>query len=64
MFWKFLAGLAKGSFYISRSATAIGAAVVITVGVYDFLKARREQPRRRMRWTSSSALTNWSARSG
>lgn len=51
MFWKFLAGLAKGSFYISRSATALGAAVVITVGVYDFLKARqtRDEPRRRMR---------------
>jgi len=53
MFWKFLAGMAKGSFYISRSATALGAAVIITVGVYDFLKARRQReeelPRRRMR---------------
>ena len=54
MFWKFLAGLAKGSFYLSRTATALGAAVVISVGVYDFLKSRqtKELPaprRRRMR---------------
>jgi len=52
MFWKFLAGLSKATFHISRSATAIGAAVVISVGVYDFLKARKkrdEQPRRRLR---------------
>lgn len=52
MFWKVLAGMAKGSFYLSRTATALGAAVVITVGVYDFLKARKrhdEQPVRRIR---------------
>jgi len=48
MFWKVLAGMAKGSFYLSRTATALGAAVVISVGVYDMLKARqrREQARR------------------
>ena len=51
MFWKFLAGLAKGSFYLSRTATALGAAVIISVGVYDFLKSRRtdEAPQRRRR---------------
>lgn len=49
MIWKFLAGLAKGSFYLSRTATALGAAVVISVGVYDFLKSRQTEdaPRRR-----------------
>ena len=52
MFWNFLSGLAKGSFYLSRTATALGAAVVITVGVYDLLKERKrrdEEPRRRVR---------------
>lgn len=43
MFWKFLAGLSKATFHISRSATALGAAVVISVGVYDFLKARKKR---------------------
>jgi len=43
MFWKFLAGLSKATFHISRSATAIGAAVVITVSVYDLLKARNKR---------------------
>lgn len=45
MFWKFIAGLSKATFHLSRSATAIGAAVVISVGVYDFLKARRGRDR-------------------
>ena len=48
MFWRFLAGLSKATFHLSRSATALGAAVVISVGVYDFLKARsqRDETRR------------------
>ncbi len=52
MFWKFLAGMTKATFHLSRSATALGAAIVITVSVYDFLKSRRprdEVPRRRLR---------------
>lgn len=43
MFLKFLAGLSMATFHISRSMTAVGAAVVITFGVYDFLKARKKR---------------------
>lgn len=48
MFWKVLFGITKVSINLSRSATALGAAVVITVGVYDYLKSRNntEQARR------------------
>jgi len=49
MFWRFLTGLSKATFHLSRSATALGAAVVITIGVYDFLRARREHEERRDR---------------
>lgn len=41
MFWKVLSGLARGSFLLQRSVTALGVATIITIGVYDFLKARK-----------------------
>lgn len=48
MFWKFLSGMSKASFHLGRSATALGAAIIISVGVYDFLKARREREERQL----------------
>lgn len=44
MFWKILTGAAKAAFHLNRTVTGVGAAIVITVGVYDFLKHR---PKRR-----------------
>lgn len=41
MFWRIVLGVTKVSVNLSRSATALGAAIVITVGVYDYLRARR-----------------------
>ena len=43
MFWKILTGFARAAITINKSVTAIGAAVVITVGVYDYLKHRKER---------------------
>ena len=40
MFWNVLSGILRGSVMISRSATAIGASIVITVAVYDYVKRR------------------------
>lgn len=48
MFWKLLTGLSRATFHLSRSATALGAAIVISVGVYDFLKTRREREARQL----------------
>lgn len=39
--WGFLIGAAKAAFYIQRTATAVGIAVVITLSVYDILKKRK-----------------------
>jgi len=43
MFWKILTGAAKAAFHLNRTATALGAAIIITVSVHDFLKKRRQQ---------------------
>lgn len=45
MFWKILSGVLRTSVTLSRTATALGAAIVITVGVYDFMRARKRQER-------------------
>ena len=43
MFWNVLSGVVRTSIAINRSLTAVGAAVIITVGVYDYLKARQRR---------------------
>jgi hypothetical protein len=43
MFWKILIGTANAAFHINRMTTAIGAAIIITVGVHDYLKARKKK---------------------
>ena len=41
MFWNFLGGLVRTSIAINRSVTAIGAAAIIMMGVYDYMKNRK-----------------------
>lgn len=43
MFWKILTGTARAAFHINRTVTALGAAVVILMGVHDFMKQRRNR---------------------
>lgn len=43
MFWSFLGGLVRTSVAINRSVTAIGAAAIIMIGVYDYMKNRKEK---------------------
>lgn len=43
MFWNVLSGIVRTTVAINRSLTAVGAAVIITVGVYDFLKHRQRR---------------------
>jgi hypothetical protein len=40
MFWKILSGTMRGSIMVSRTFTALGAATIITVAVYDYVKRR------------------------
>ena len=47
MFWKILSGVARASIAINKSVTALGLALVIGVGVYDFMKKRKHDERRR-----------------
>lgn len=41
MFWKILIGAGKAAFHLNRTVTALGAAIIITVSVHDFLKKRK-----------------------
>lgn len=43
MFWKILHGCTRTALAINKSVTAVGFAIIVGVGVYDFLKARRER---------------------
>jgi len=47
MFWKILGGITRTTIAINKSVTALGLAVVIGVGVYDFMKARSKRDGRR-----------------
>jgi hypothetical protein len=45
MFWKAVDSVVRASVAVHRAAAAIGAAMVITVAVYDYVKSRkRERP--------------------
>ena len=41
MFCKILAGVLKTSVTIHRTVTALGAAIIITIGVHDYIKNRK-----------------------
>jgi hypothetical protein len=43
MFWKVLGGVMRGSIMINRTFTALGAATIITIGVYDYIQARKRR---------------------
>jgi hypothetical protein len=43
MFWKILSTAARAAITINRTVTALGAATVIGVGVYDFIRSRRKK---------------------
>mgnify|MGYP000308232408 CR=1 FL=1 len=47
MFWKLISGVTRFSVAAHRSVTALGVATIIAVGVYDFLKARKDRDRLR-----------------
>jgi uncharacterized protein HemX len=49
MFWKILSGLTRTTIAINKSVTALGLALVIGVGVYDFMKKRKQDEQRRLR---------------
>jgi len=40
MFWQILRGMVRTTVSINRSFTALGATILVTVAVYDMLKAR------------------------
>ena len=42
MFWKILGAVLRTSVTLHKSVTAIGAATIIIVGVYDHLKKRNQ----------------------
>lgn len=41
MFWNVLSGIVRTSIAINKTVTAIGAAAVIMIGVYDYVQRRR-----------------------
>lgn len=41
MFWKILSGAARAAFHVNKAVTGFGAALVIGIGVYDFIKRRK-----------------------
>lgn len=41
MFFKFLGGLVRTSVALQRSVTALGAAMVIAIGIHDYMKGRK-----------------------
>jgi hypothetical protein len=41
MFWKFMIGVSKFAFHAQKAATGIGAAVIITLVVKDYLNSRK-----------------------
>lgn len=43
MFWKILSAVVRTSTAINRTVTALGAATIITLGVYEFVKNRRKR---------------------
>jgi hypothetical protein len=43
MFWKAVTGVLRTSIAFQRSASAIGAAIVVSLAVYDLIKARRKK---------------------
>jgi hypothetical protein len=49
VFWKILTGLTRTTIAINKSVTAVGFAIVVGVGVYDFMKARKERQHDRLR---------------
>ena len=42
MFWRILGGVVRTSIAINKSVTAIGAAAIIMLGVYDYMKNRKD----------------------
>ena len=43
MFWSFLGGLVRTSLALNKIVTATGAAAIIMIGVYDYMKNRKEK---------------------
>lgn len=41
MFWKILSGIVRTSAALSKTATGLGTAIVITVSVVQFMRKRR-----------------------
>jgi len=42
MFWKILSAVVRTSTALHKTVTGLGAATIITIGVYEFLKNRRK----------------------
>lgn len=42
MFWNIVAGVSKFAFHAQKAATGIGAAIIITMIVKDYLKNRKD----------------------
>ena len=42
MFWKILAGVLKTSVTIHRTVTVFGVAIIIIIGVHDYIKNRKQ----------------------
>jgi len=43
MFWKTLSSITRFSIAAQRTTTALGAALLIGIGIYDFLKERKKE---------------------